>query len=282
MEKFNIKRFWQTFKWLFCENSNRLLVWTLALTLGFFMIESFLVWSMQQVPDDAKLAQQHNDINFQTAAILGALGFCYFMALIAIHFGFSRIFASLKTKQKRIAYLTLPATNAERFVASLLYVLVVFPVCVMIALVLGDTLRMVVYGLTGGGWHNALHYFFKGGDLFIPDFSSWQHFIQWLMEGSIMLWICSMYVLGGTWLRQHAFFIVTATLITLFIVGYTCHSSFMSDYFLITIEKSGAISLHPTIYPIIIIILAAALFNFWWSYKIFTRFQIITSKWTNV
>lgn len=273
MEKFNIKRFWQTFKWLFCENSIRLLVWAVALTLAFFMIESFLMWSTQQLPQDDNLTQHGVDI--ETVTILGSIGFCFFIALIAIHFGYSRVFAFLKTKQKRIAYLTLPATNTERFVAALLFILIVFPCCVMLALALGDTLRMLTFGLTGGGWQSGIPAMYKDGMLFIPDISSWHKFAQWMWSSSIMLWVCSLYILGGTWFRQHGFIIVTAALIVFFIVVAMCFPS--------SFDSSKHIIHHsPAVYPLTFVLLAAALFNIWLSYKIFTRFQIITSKWTNV
>ena len=279
MEKFNIKRFGQTFKWLFCENSNRLLVWTLGLTLGFLMIDSFLTWSMQQVPSDSPNFKKLQEIDYQTAALFGVIGFCFFIAIIVVLFGFSRIFALLKTKQKRIAYLTLPATNAERYLTSLLYVLIVFPLCVLLALILGDTLRMIVFGMSGGKWLSAVPHLFKDNLLLLPKFSSWYRFVKWMMDISIMLWICSLYILGGTWFRRHAFFIVTAALILLFIIV----AVFKPSIHLFTLDVSNHTTIiSPAVYLLTLIFIAAALFNFWWSYKIFKRFQIITSKWTNV
>lgn len=278
MEKFNIKRFGQTFKWLFCENSNRLLLWLLGLTLGFMMIDSFLIWSMQQVPQDVKNIQQEG-IDYQTAALYGVIGFCIFIAIIVIHLGYSRIFARLKTKQKRIAYLTLPATNAERYLASLLFVLIVFPLCVLLALILGDTLRMFIFGMTGGEWQSAVPYLFKENMLFLPRFSSWNKFVAWMMDSSVLLWICSLYILGGTWFRRHAFFIVTGAIIALFIIV----AVFIPRASLFIPNASNPTTIISAIvYPLILIFIVAAIFNFWWSYKIFKRFQIITSKWTNV
>lgn len=278
MEKFNIKRFGQTFKWLFCENSNRLLLWLLGLTLGFMMIDSFLIWSMQQVPQDVKNIQQE-EIDYQTAALYGVIGFCIFIAIIVIHLGYSRIFARLKTKQKRIAYLTLPATNAERYLASLLFVLIVFPLCVLLALILGDTLRMFIFGMTGGEWQSAVPYLFKENMLFLPRFSSWNKFVAWMMDSSVLLWICSLYILGGTWFRRHAFFIVTGAIIALFIIVavFIPRASFF-----IPNASNPTTIISAIVYPLILIFIVAAIFNFWWSYKIFKRFQIITSKWTNV
>ncbi len=278
MEKFNIKRFGQTFKWLFCENSNRLLLWLLGLTLGFMMIDSFLIWSMQQVPQDVKNIQQEG-IDYQTAALYGVIGFCIFIAIIVIHLGYSRIFARLKTKQKRIAYLTLPATNAERYLAPLLFVLIVFPLCVLLALILGDTLRMFIFGMTGGEWQSAVPYLFKENMLFLPRFSSWNKFVAWMMDSSVLLWICSLYILGGTWFRRHAFFIVTGAIIALFIIV----AVFIPRASLFIPNASNPTTIISAIvYPLILIFIVAAIFNFWWSYKIFKRFQIITSKWTNV
>ncbi len=278
MEKFNIKRFGQTFKWLFCENSNRLLLWLLGLTLGFMMIDSFLIWSMQQVPQDVKNIQQEG-IDYQTAALYGVIGFCIFIAIIVIHLGYSRIFARLKTKQKRIAYLTLPATNAERYLASLLFVLIFFPLCVLLALILGDTLRMFIFGMTGGEWQSAVPYLFKENMLFLPRFSSWNKFVAWMMDSSVLLWICSLYILGGTWFRRHAFFIVTGAIIALFIIVavFIPRASFF-----IPNASNPTTIISAIVYPLILIFIVAAIFNFWWSYKIFKRFQIITSKWTNV
>ena len=278
MEKFNIKRFGQTFKWLFCENSNRLLLWLLGLTLGFMMIDSFLIWSMQQVPQDVKNIQQEG-IDYQTAALYGVIGFCIFIAIIVIHLGYSRIFARLKTKQKRIAYLTLPATNAERYLASLLFVLIVFPLCVLLALILGDTLRMFIFGMTGGEWQSAVPYLFKENMLFLPRFSSWNKFVAWMMDSSVLLWICSLYILGGTWFRRHAFFIVTGAIIALFIIVavFIPRASFF-----IPNASNPTTIISAIVYPLILIFIVAAIFNFWWSYKIFKRFQIITSNWTNV
>ena len=278
MEKFNIKRFGQTFKWLFCENSNRLLLWLLGLTLGFMMIDSFLIWSMQQVPQDVKNIQQEG-IDYQTAALYGVIGFCIFIAIIVIHLGYSRIFARLKTKQKRIAYLTLPATNAERYLASLLFVLIVFPLCVLLALILGDTLRMFIFGMTGDEWQSAVPYLFKENMLFLPRFSSWNKFVAWMMDSSVLLWICSLYILGGTWFRRHAFFIVTGAIIALFIIVavFIPRASFF-----IPNASNPTTIISAIVYPLILIFIVAAIFNFWWSYKIFKRFQIITSKWTNV
>lgn len=278
MEKFNIKRFGQTFKWLFCENSNRLLLWLLGLTLGFMMIDSFLIWSTQQVPQDVKNIQQEG-IDYQTAALYGVIGFCIFIAIIVIHLGYSRIFARLKTKQKRIAYLTLPATNAERYLASLLFVLIVFPLCVLLALILGDTLRMFIFGMTGGEWQSAVPYLFKENMLFLPRFSSWNKFVAWMMDSSVLLWICSLYILGGTWFRRHAFFIVTGAIIALFIIVavFIPRASFF-----IPNASNPTTIISAIVYPLILIFIVAAIFNFWWSYKIFKRFQIITSKWTNV
>ena len=233
---------------------------------------------MQQVPQDVKNIQQEG-IDYQTAALYGVIGFCIFIAIIVIHLGYSRIFARLKTKQKRIAYLTLPATNAERYLASLLFVLIVFPLCVLLALILGDTLRMFIFGMTGGEWQSAVPYLFKENMLFLPRFSSWNKFVAWMMDSSVLLWICSLYILGGTWFRRHAFFIVTGAIIALFIIVavFIPRASFF-----IPNASNPTTIISAIVYPLILIFIVAAIFNFWWSYKIFKRFQIITSNWTNV
>ena len=100
-----------------------------------------------------------------------------------------------------------------------------------------------------------------------------------MMDSSVLLWICSLYILGGTWFRRHAFFIVTGAIIALFIIVAVFIPR--ASFFIPNASNPPSI-ISAIVYPLILIFIVAAIFNFWWSYKIFKRFQIITSKWTNV
>ncbi len=255
------------------ENSNKLIVWALAMTFGFMVIELLIDWSLQR---------NHQVPNNYNINILGSLGFCFFIAHVIIIFGFSRIFSLLNTKQKRISYLTLPATNAERFLAALLYVLIVFPLCVFLSFLMGDTLRMLIDGISRNQWFSCISLIFNGYPMYF-HFGSWANIMDNIHDISILLWICSLYILGGTWFRKHAFFIVTAGLMALLIAIIWSQATFTWHFSLATYDATGqAIDVSPFIYPVTIAILAATLLNIWLSYRIFKNFQIITSKWTNI
>lgn len=281
MRNFNIKRFWRTFRWYFIENRRRLLSWCLGLALAFMLIESIIMISMLRQTATFSV----EGLSLQSVAVMSSFVFCAVVGVVAVFVAFSTIFSFLKTKQKRIAYLTLPATNVERYLAALLFAVVVWPICIFIAFALGDTLRMLVFGLLGEGWLSSLRLIY---DTFTLSFKSgwditWVGKAGFLLKFASWLWSCSLFILGGTWFRRGAFVIVTFAQIAF--------TAFCSWLLIKLFGTNGQIVIdmfdhiqhaHVLSYLVILAVTAVALFNFWLSYQIFKRFQIVPSKWTNI
>lgn len=276
MKSFNIKRFWRTFRWYMSKRRGELATWTLGLAIIIMLFEALfsLIFYKTNATDPI--------LSRQVPIIIFAQGM--FLALIAGLIALSTIFKPLNNKQKRIAYLTLPATNQERYLTCLLYTIVVWPVCIFLALCLGDTLRMVLFGLLGKGWHSGLILSLNAYLAKLPT-STPSHWAANLLNLSLAFWGISIYILGGSWFRKRAFAIVTLALFFLNVILLYAIGKYLGNNheLIFTLAKYFT----PTTAKVIVSVLSAfifgvALFNFWLSYRFFKRFQIITSKWINV
>ena len=272
MENFNIKRFGNTFRWFFCENRSRLLAWSAGLALGIFVVQSLFLWMTLAHIEGAQLNSE-----ILRGVCLPISEIC---ALFTLWFVFSQIFSTLKPKQKRIAYLTLPATNLERYLAAFFMTVVVWPICVMLAVALGDTLRMLFFGLLGKGWVSGVVAFFnrEGNSL-----TGWEKVLNNMSEFAMSAWVCSAFILGGTWFKKRQFLFTGLILIVLTTALVWLCAQLHINYEILTFDAETK-EVHMTwlVYPSIIGLTAFSLLNFWGSYQIFKRFQIITSKWTNI
>ena len=279
MRQFDIKRFWHTFRWYFSENRGRLLTYTISMAMIALVLESFFSWIGH------KSVNMNMEMEMVPAYIImtrTGFGMSLFSALIGCFLSFSGIFSTLKTKQKRIAYLTLPATNLERYLVAFIMAVIIIPICIFVGLAVGDTIRMLIFAILGSGWFSCIK---SASDLFFSGFGTFTKngFLKETLEQSTNIWLCSLYVLGGTWFRRRSFLIVTAFLILLFTVCMYVLSLFFGNIELFMKGQNSIIlGVNDLAYPTIFALIALSIFNFWLSYKIFKRFQIITSKWTNV
>ena len=275
MGKFNIKRFWLTFKWFFYENRGLIVKWSLGIMLGVTLLQMGLTG-----------ISSHNTTNVSGNlggatpyqwAVQMANALCMTVVVIAIVVVNSNVFGMLKQKQKRIAFLTLPATNLERWTVAILFAVVIIPACIVAAYALGDLLRNIVFYIQGREWLYGFRFFFTQSSL-----GRGVSIATKVFEFAVMAWVVSIYVLAGTWFTKAQFVIATFFHLALStLVGYLS-TIFKSEILSILAYgiKAGQDGLLG--YGIIAFIFALAIFNFWLSYRIFTRFQLITSKWTNV
>lgn len=270
MDNFNIKRFAHTFRWYFSENRSRLLAWSAGLALGIFVAQSFFLWI---AVGKIKGIQLTSEI---LSPVCGPItGIC---VLLTMWYVFSQIFSTLKTKQKRIAYLTLPATNLERYLAAFLMTVVVWPVFVLLAVALGDTLRMVFFGLLGKGWVSGVAAYLSRG---CNQLTGWATFMDNALDLSTWFWVLSFYILCGTLLSKREFLLGSLAQILICVAYIWIYYNF-NLHLMHTDEATGVTHVNLLMYVVVLGLLTFSLLNIWGSYQIFKRFQIITSKWTNI
>ena len=302
MNSFSINRFGKTLRYVLSTNFRSLLMWTIGAALVVFMCE-MLYWKFGTL----------NESPYDMLKNFGDMGMVlYVVASVVL---ISSVVAGINNKRKRESFLMLPSTNAEKYLSLIVYSTVICILCVFLAMVLGDTLRMAfLWGrdLMGFGpryegeavsvfvpdnWWNgsyascwvrwydsALPVFWNS---FLPNFgfSSWYGIMRWAFFLASLLWIHSLYTLGGTLLRKYAF-VASSVVFILLLVGFV---KFMNYFELYTfrsewIDAAGnyhrrMISTLVYVYCIALPILSIA--NYWISFRIFKGFELITNKWTN-
>ena len=207
--------------------------------------------------------------------------------------------STVNEKRKRSAFLMLPATNLEKFLALVGFTAVVCPLCLFLSFALGDTLRMAFFwlqgaqngiisvtyddGTTWGWWSSAVPLVVE--NLTPNNFGEF----RWLELLYFVTWVVfahSWYTFFGTLVRKYAFvisnivFIGAALLLFQVLERYGDHLWLFNK----TWEHGVYVSHYntPLIYWVIAVQLALACLGYWASFRIFKNFQLIPNKWTNV
>ena len=304
MNSFSINRFGQTFRWVLATNFRNFLAWTLGAAVGFFLIEMLLI-AFNVTADGG------NYIPFLYSTISQI---CQIALIIFVLVALSTGFSDYQKKPQREAFLMLPSTNLEKFLAVVIYVTVVWSLAGFLAFAVGDTLRMAVRALFfHNEWYSLVP---KVLDLFgemIPSYEdgmmirpiSYRVCAPIAMIG-LYVWLHSTYILGGTLLRKYAFVASSLVIISAFILMAWLNQKYNLQFFYVdtfidgqsidALRQSGALDangpwsaksvqiIHKVGalgYFITVALPILSIFNYWASFHIFKGFQLITNKWTN-
>ena len=280
MNSFNINRFGQTFRWVLATNFRNFLAWTLGAAVGVFLMEMILV-----------AINVHSDGGNYVPVLYSSISqICQIALIIFVLVAFSTGFADYQKKPRREAFLMLPSTNLEKFLAAVIYVTVVWTLAGFLAFAVGDTLRMVVRALVyGNEWVSAIPNVVRG---FIPNivlyddshvYSLTYKVMNLFVGYNFIMWIHSLYTLGGTFFRKYAFVATSAVMFFLMIVLSWVINHFGASMF--TSQWDGNAYVGEEVgflaYILAVLLPLLSIFNYWASFHIFKGFQLITNKWTN-
>ena len=295
MNRFNINRFGKTLRWVVSVNFRKLLLWFAGSVLAVFLGE--IIFKVMN-PYGSPLNMLRDISQFLTMILI-------LVSLIMA----SSIVSSINEKRKREAFLMLPASNLEKFLSLLVYSTVICIACAFLAIVLGDALRMFSYwaaGYQGMPYEGESYYYSVKSDEYGEVFW-WSSVIpmliknitpnivlsaplpvdfvvvQWAFIIGMILWVHSTYILGGTLLRKYSFVgtsvfvILLDTLIIRLIIasGMTMFHTQWDNGELIEYEIGVVSWIIAFVSPIL------SALNYWASFQIFKRFELITNKWMN-
>ena len=304
MNSFSINRFGQTFRWVLATNFRNFLAWTLGAAVGVFLMEMILV-AFSVTSDGGNYVP----VLYSTVSQICQIALIIFV-LVALSTGF----ADYQKKPQREAFLMLPSTNLEKFLAVVIYVTVVWSLAGFLAFAVGDTLRMAVRALFfHNEWYSLVP---KVLDMFgemIPSYEdgmmirpiSYRVCAPIAMIG-LYVWLHSTYILGGTLLRKYAFVASSLVIISAFILVAWLNQKYNLQFFYVdnvidgqsldALIQSGALDANGPIqaksfqiihkvgalgYFMTVALPIFSIFNYWASFHIFKGFQLITNKWTN-
>lgn len=296
MNSFNFNRFGQTLRWVLATNYRKLIAWTIGASLLVFMGEMFIygLTGMSTTYSTSRMLWDFAEIG----AVL--------MTLITVIWA-SSVVSSINDKRRRETFMMLPSSNLEKFLSLVFYTTVIGVLCMFLAFVVGDTLRMAavwgdrlisvqeavgeVYNYNGIDetyytWSSSVPWMLSK---LIPRLITvWTSGIYWTWENEwstliyhvvLAVWIHSVYTLGGTLLRKYAF-VATSVVLLAVVAVFTNIQSHLGlgiynwvDHIQRGITTTGVI--------IGIVLLIISVLNYRTSFRVFKGFQLITNKWTN-
>ena len=291
MNSFSFNRFGKMLRWVLSVNFKRILGFTIAGSLGWFLAELIII---KMTGYNDPLAMVWNISQFGVVAFL-------LMLVIFI----STVVYSVNSKRKREAFLMLPASNLEKFLSLVFYTTIVLTLCLCLALVIGDSLRMgwmwidgpsvgtisIKFEQTGETWHwwssaipqmvdNLTPNVLKANDY---HYSTWYTTMQLVFMLAFTLWVHSLFTLGGVYLRKYSFVLTGLFFILCMVLLVKCIHTYHLTMFTSHWENGTFISeeVGTLAYVLTIVLPIISLINYWTSFRIFKGFQLITNKWTN-
>ena len=253
MKNFNLNRFWQVLRWTVITNKKSLLTSAAFYVATFLVVQLFLTVSL------FNMQQSADAMDVQTAMSL-----CFGITTVLVVYHASGVCQDLRTSSQRTTGLMLPASIAEKYVARLVYCLVILPAVIYLCVLAATGLRMLIELLL------AHHGIVFGMGFYHQELCDINTFTS--------LWGLSLFVLGGTLFRKHPFFITWSAIVALgIVIGFVA---------VVTLHTMGVhnLSFNSSNYGALDDVLAACLtvFNIWMSYWLYSRLQVVQHKWFNV
>ena len=215
---------------------------------------------------------------------------------------------NMRNREQRLAYLMLPATKLEKFISRGLYVTLGMFVMILLASLLAeavhwafmpffdnlpDNFKICVWPEVWEEiWETITPFQTKKviyGPLDynnLPETLPWVEksmFIEIMLAYLVALWFHSLYILGGSYFGKYAFFKTTGTLILIgAIVGYILSNINPKECFG-WFEEFARMNEHWLTEDVAVGVTGFIVFcfidlNWWLSYKLFTRQQVIKPK----
>ena len=208
----------------------------------------------------------------------------------------TRIMEVMNTKNKRISYMMLPATDGEKFISRAIYVCITSMVIFFAGLFFAELTRLALlplfdapkefssfclFDIMSVSFYDTIHInpeTYGASSTFIPYLflisnGLWGHSI------SNGLWGHSIYILGGTYFRKHPFVKTWGICMVAFIIFAYIFINLSRESIILSIENETLWADTEVLLQILsIIFLALTVFNWTLSYHLFRNSQITDRK----
>lgn len=191
----------------------------------------------------------------------------------------SQFIAHLKTKEQRLAYLSLPASTLEKYLSRLLYVGVLMPLTLPVAMVVADALASLFALTLGDGYvmEGTRCAWLALGKLSAGMVEEALALVLYAVVGYVAL-LLALLTLCSVVFRQGMAASAACLVVVLFATGMGVEwLSGMGP--VVSLSDSQArllLGLAGTFF------LAAALLAMWLSYRVYRRLQVVPGKFTNL
>lgn len=267
MNTFDLQRFGKVFMRLLQLRRGILVKWGLTIAAIIFLIAA-LTSNFELSPET--YGAQH------TVSIMGAIGMATFLLGFGSSVAGTFVISDLEDKQDRMFELMLPATNLEKFLARVIFTLVILPLFLLAGVILADLAQqlfsMILHhgaraSIIGEFWNNIIN-----------NFEAKQYFALMLLYINTN----AVAVLGGVFFRKTAWL---KTGLTLFILAMLMGILGTLFGFLLALNPDYEVYIPEWMQNVfvgdsILIIISGCLY--WLAYRIFTRLQVISNRFINI
>lgn len=202
------------------------------------------------------------------------------VGLLLFMFSFSGCYLlnNMKTKQQRLMFKLLPASDAEKFLVRYIYVTIFWIAGCIVAFCIADVLRLSLSLITGHGMQTTTIPHFFNALINAITFSGIDDAADAILSVELLMFTHSIYLLGGTLFRRRQFVLTSMTMILGTILLAWVASWFVDSRSFDINEESlkGFVYFIMCLLPVLI---AAA---YWLSFRIFKRMQVVNNKWINL
>lgn len=277
MSNFNTKRFIQTLKW--SAQATKKEIATIAGCMFFIYLVPFIISVIG--------TQGDSDIVVDSSIENATMACTFFFGVYTMISG-CWIMNNMKTKEQRITFKMLPASDLEKFIVRVLYITVVWVLIGVVAFCLADLCRMLICFISGShGTYSTipdvLNMWFGPANTHSMRMTAWGlDFIAGVLAvNAWAFWAHSFYVLGGAFFRRRQFILTSCAhfalgILTLIIISYIPVGN------IILSAEDGVKFVNTIAYAYTAVAIIVGLLNWWLAYKLFKRSQVINNKWINL
>lgn len=282
MKNFDHNRFALLLKHDVIQHSRTYLRFALGSFVAFFIINFLLTYNSALLQPKADIAAAANwDLN-------NVSDFSTFIMVLLIIVSVSSIFGNMNTKQERIRFLMLPATNLEKYLCRWLQFSFLSVILIVATYCLADVACWLLRTMMGQGLGLSMPRFFSGTTRALLFHADWTEAAGTTYEfnpvGLItLIAFLSTYHLGGAFFRRVPFIFTTLAIIASGIaltIVMTTLATIVFDAtninaFFDMLDRSSAVLAFVIFY---VLPIAWAALCHWSAYRMFCRANVITHK----
>lgn len=271
---FQFSRLLMVMRWDVFTNLKTYLNMTLGMT---FALLPFLIMQLYQLSKQDQLSPDTIDLSYW-----GMSQYVLMIFSIAMYMMATQIFMVMKTTGQREQFLMLPASNLEKYISRFLFSTLGAAVAMITAIVVADLVQLIFSFLLLPGHHQSvclstMALLWKIWTTFIESIDSTGALLLSLLIVTCGVLVHSFFILCGTLFRKHTIVVTTILFIAMtYLVIYVIESV---PGTITTCLNHGDNS---WLFSLLIAELLLGGFQYWLSYKVFTRMQVICNKWINL
>lgn len=269
---FQFSRLLMVMRWDMFTNLKSYLNMMLGMT---FALLPFFIMQLYQLSKQYQLFPDTIDLRYW-----GMSQYVLMIFSIAMYMMATQIFMVMKTTGQREQFLMLPASNLEKYISRFLFSTLGAAVAMITAIVVSDLVQLIFSFVLLPGHHQSvclsiMALLWKIWTTFIESIDSAGALMLSLLIMTCGVLVHSFFILCGTLFRKHTIVVSGILFIVMtYLVIYVIES--VPD----TITTCLMHGDNSWLFSIAELLLAG--FQYWLSYKVFTRMQVICNKWINL